>query len=145
MSAAAAARRAAGHPETGVRADGSAVLSPADLLIVADALGFAADGLRERASRSCGDCEGHPAGACESHLADLDDADAADAVAGRLAELAPAADEALRAEVAAALDAAADAAERLGEIRGLLARFDRERHDRQVCLEAIDRIAAGAR
>jgi hypothetical protein len=42
-----------------------------------------------------------------------------------------------------ALGAAADDTRRLGEIRALLARFDREQGDRQYALEAIGRIAEG--
>ncbi|MGH3222573.1 MAG: hypothetical protein ACRDPY_28405 [Streptosporangiaceae bacterium] len=41
-------------------------------------------------------------------------------------------------------DAEADDARCLREIRGLLARFDWEHDDRQLALEAIDRIADGA-
>jgi hypothetical protein len=40
-------------------------------------------------------------------------------------------------------DQAAEAIRRLGEIRALLAEFDWEYHDRQLALEAIERIMDG--
>jgi hypothetical protein len=40
-------------------------------------------------------------------------------------------------------DQAAEDTRRLGEIRALLARFDWEHDDRQLALEAVDRIADG--
>jgi hypothetical protein len=43
-----------------------------------------------------------------------------------------------------AADATAEDTRRLDKIRALLARFDWERDDRQLALEAIDRIAEGA-
>jgi hypothetical protein len=45
--------------------------------------------------------------------------------------------------VLAAVAAQADAAGRLARIRQVLAEFDWEFHDRQLALEAIDRIQAG--
>jgi hypothetical protein len=47
------------------------------------------------------------------------------------------------AAVLAAVDGQADAAGRLARIRQVLAEFDWEFHDRQLALEAIDRIQAG--
>jgi hypothetical protein len=46
-------------------------------------------------------------------------------------------------QVLAAVDGQADAAGRLARIRQVLAEFDWEFHDRQLALEAIDRIQAG--
>jgi hypothetical protein len=64
--------------------DGGATLSPADLLGVLGALDHAEQLMRERAAQFCDDCAVHPAGACESHVEDLDQADAYAALAGRL-------------------------------------------------------------
>ena len=47
------------------------------------------------------------------------------------------------AAVLAVIDGQADAAGRLARIRQVLAEFDWEFHDRQLALEAIDRIQAG--
>jgi hypothetical protein len=47
------------------------------------------------------------------------------------------------AAVLALLDGQADEAGQLAEIRELLAHFDWEWHDRQLALEAIERIVAG--
>jgi hypothetical protein len=47
------------------------------------------------------------------------------------------------AAVLAAVDGQADAEGRLARIRQVLAEFDWEFHDRQLALEAIDRIQAG--
>jgi hypothetical protein len=51
-------------------------LSPADAVIVRQALADAELGRRAQAAAWCADCEAHPAGACESHVDDLDQADA---------------------------------------------------------------------
>jgi len=69
---------------TAVLPDGSATLAPADLIEVLGALEHAATLLRERAAAWCDDCTRHPAGACESHVEDLDQADAYAALAARL-------------------------------------------------------------
>jgi len=71
---------------TSAAADGSAALSPADLVQVLGALEHAAAFLRERAGQHCDSCSVHPAGACQSHVDDLDQADAYRALAGRLGE-----------------------------------------------------------
>jgi hypothetical protein len=51
-------------------------LSPADAAIVGQALADAERGRRAQAAARCADCEAHPAAACESHVDDLDQADA---------------------------------------------------------------------
>jgi hypothetical protein len=76
--------RAAAGTGTGVRADGSAVLSPADLIEVLGALDHAEQLLRERAAAWCEECSTSPAEACREHLDQLDEADAYRALAARL-------------------------------------------------------------
>jgi hypothetical protein len=49
-------------------------ISPADAAVLAHALADAEAYRRKRASDWCADCEGHPAGACDQHVADLDQA-----------------------------------------------------------------------
>jgi hypothetical protein len=71
---------------TAVLPDGSATLAPADLIEVLGALEHAAEALVDRAAQHCGDCVTHPAGACEAHVDDLDQADAFRAVAARLGD-----------------------------------------------------------
>jgi hypothetical protein len=83
------------------------------------------------------------------------DDDDLDAVIAGLRKLADAAEEMAGAlgerlgdvaAVAECLDASEDQAEdtrRLGDIRALLAGFDWEHHDRQLALEAIERIVEG--
>ena len=51
-------------------------VSPADAAVLARALADAEAYRRERAGAWCADCQGHPAGACETHVDDLDQADA---------------------------------------------------------------------
>jgi hypothetical protein len=50
-------------------------ISPADAETIRQALAEAAAARRERAAAWCVHCEGHPAGACERHVDDLDQAD----------------------------------------------------------------------
>jgi hypothetical protein len=133
---------------------GPTVLSAADATEVLGALEHAAAALAERAAQWCDDCARYPAGACEAHLDDLDQADAYRALAARLGgrtagEPVPLADAmaGLRAEVVDAIDvalASTRAARQLGAIRGILAAFDWEYDDRQVALEHIERIAGGS-
>jgi hypothetical protein len=51
---------------------------------VLDALDFAAEYRRYRASLTCAACNDHPAGLCEDHAIDLDRADEYDRVAGQI-------------------------------------------------------------
>jgi hypothetical protein len=51
-------------------------VSPADAETIRQALGEAEAARRERAAAWCVHCEHHPAGACERHVDDLDQADA---------------------------------------------------------------------
>jgi hypothetical protein len=138
---------------TAVLADGSALLSPADVVEVLCALERAADMLAAGGAQYCPDCLGHPAGCCDSHVDDLDESAAYRAVMARLGAGVPAAapgdarpaegDQAVAEVVAGALAAAEDAADRLSAIRGLLAVHDWGRDDLQYALEAVDRIASG--
>jgi hypothetical protein len=73
-------------PITRVAADGSAVLGPADLLTVLDALADAAAFREARGRACCLDCVGHPAPLCGSHADDLDQAAAYRAAAARLGD-----------------------------------------------------------
>jgi hypothetical protein len=131
---------------TAVRPDGSAVLSPADLIEVLAALEHAAGSLVDRAGQCCDDCGTHPAGACESHVDDLDQADALRAVAARLGEgaPAPAADGEAAAEIVAALDAALTASAQLAAVRAVMDWALNSRHgDSGVAVDKIGRILAG--
>jgi hypothetical protein len=60
------------------------VLSPAELTVVLGALDHAEQLLRERAAAYCDDCATHPAGACEEHVDQLDQADDYQVLAARL-------------------------------------------------------------
>jgi hypothetical protein len=71
---------------TALRRNGSASLSPADVVTVLGALDHAADALADRAAQHCDDCVRHPSGACESHVDDLDQAAEYKAVSGRLGD-----------------------------------------------------------
>jgi hypothetical protein len=51
-------------------------ISPADASVLGQALADAEAYRRERAAGWCADCQEHPAGACEGHVDDLDQADA---------------------------------------------------------------------
>jgi hypothetical protein len=51
-------------------------LSPADVVTICQALADAEACRRSRVEAYCYDCQRHPAGACEDHLNDLDQADA---------------------------------------------------------------------
>ncbi|HEY3982037.1 MAG TPA: hypothetical protein VGM79_32610, partial [Streptosporangiaceae bacterium] len=61
-----------------------ATLTGAELSVVLGALGHGAVFLAERAARHCEACATHPAGACESHVDDLDAADDYRLLAARL-------------------------------------------------------------
>lgn len=61
-------------------------LDPGQAATVLDALAFAAQCRRHRASLTCGACGQHPAELCEDHAADLDRADDYDATAAKLRE-----------------------------------------------------------
>jgi hypothetical protein len=61
-----------------------AILPGPELQAVLGALDHAAVFLEERAEQHCDACVTHPAGACESHVDDLDQAGAYRALAGRL-------------------------------------------------------------
>jgi ADP-ribose pyrophosphatase YjhB (NUDIX family) len=135
---------------TAALADGSAVLSAADLTLVLGALDCAEDRMRDRACEPCPDCDAAPAGMCGEHADDFDLADAWQAVMTRLGAEVGSAAEAARlaacvagdgaAEVVAALDAALNAVDRLTEIRAVvdgLGALD----DRQAALERIARLA----
>jgi hypothetical protein len=63
---------------------GTATILPADLPTVLGALDDAATLHRERAEAYCEACVTHPAGACDSHIDDLDQAEAYQALAARL-------------------------------------------------------------
>lgn len=62
----------------------SALLSAADLAVVLDALADGAALRQERAAWPCPACATHPAGACDVHLDDLDQADIYQVLAARL-------------------------------------------------------------
>lgn len=70
--------------ESGVRADGSAALAPADLIEVLGALDHAAAFLTERACQPCTACAATETGPCGDDADDLDQADAYRALAARL-------------------------------------------------------------
>jgi P-loop ATPase protein family len=76
-------------PATAVAADGSAVLSPADLQEVLSALDYAAEALSDL--QSCEACARHDSGLCSDHADNLDQSDAYRAVAVRLGADGPAA------------------------------------------------------
>jgi hypothetical protein len=58
-------------------AGGTAIaIIPVDAALLAEALADAERYRRDRAAEPCDDCETVPAGACETHLDDLDQADA---------------------------------------------------------------------
>ena len=68
------------------RADGTAIaIIPVDAALLAEALADAERYRRDRAAEPCDDCETVPAGACETHLDDLDQADAYQDLAAGLA------------------------------------------------------------
>lgn len=71
-------------PATGVLADGSATLAPADLVEVLGALEHAEQLMRERADAWCEECATAPSEACQAHLDQLDQADAYRALTARL-------------------------------------------------------------
>ena len=72
--------------ETCVLPDGAALLAPADLLVVLDALADAAVLRGTRGRACCLDCIGFPAGQCEAHREDLDAAAAYEVTAARLGD-----------------------------------------------------------
>lgn len=162
-----AEERATGRPAavpagaTAVLPDGSAVLSPADLLQVLAALDLAEDITRDRACAPCGDCEESQAGLCGEHADSFDQADAWEATAARLgtdlsasrpagparlAACTAAGDRedpgGLAEVVATAMDEAAGALEALDGIRVVLARY-RQDGGQLAALEQIGRLAAG--
>ena len=51
-------------------------ISPADAVTIRQALADAEEDRRARAEAWCADCQEHPAGACDQHVDDLDQADA---------------------------------------------------------------------
>jgi hypothetical protein len=59
-------------------------ISPADAVTIRQALADAERYRRDRAAVWCADCQDHPAGACEQHVDDLDEADAYQALAQAL-------------------------------------------------------------
>ena len=59
-------------------------VSPADAVILGQALADAEAYRRDRAGAWCADCQHHPAGACEGHVDDLDQADAYAGLAAQL-------------------------------------------------------------
>jgi len=61
-------------------------LTAAQAALVLAALGDAAAARRERAAAYCYECAGHPAGACDEHLDDLDAAEAYETLAAGLAK-----------------------------------------------------------
>ena len=77
--------RTAPAPVTAVLADGSAVLAPAELLTVLDALADAAALRQDRARVACLDCAGQ-AELCAPHGDDQDQADAYRETAVRLGD-----------------------------------------------------------
>jgi hypothetical protein len=147
---------------TAVRADGSAVLSAADLVQVLGALDCAEDLARDRACAPCADCAGSAAALCGEHAGDFDQADEWQAVAARLgadpaasrpaelaqlalAERAAAAGPEVAALVVDALGAALEASERLAGIRAVLAVAAAGHGGGTAALERIADIAGGGR
>jgi hypothetical protein len=61
-------------------------IAPADAVTIRQALAEAERTRRDRAASWCDACQGHPAGACDQHVDDLDVADAYRALAAELAE-----------------------------------------------------------
>lgn len=69
----------------GRHAAGVVTITTAQAAVIAQALTDAASYRRKHVEDWCADCEAHPAGACETHVNDLDQADAYEALLRALA------------------------------------------------------------